>query len=72
MTEKDARQLFQQYVKAKKLVGERTDKLSYDRLMKSLNKQAPGIMSKHKAVGVSFGVVVKEDRVVLRAKPKKK
>jgi len=72
MSEQDAKKLFQQYVKAKKLVGDRTDKLTYNRLMKSLNKQAPGIMTKHKAKGVDFGVVVKDDRVVLKARPKKK
>ena len=57
--------------KAKKLVGENTEKLSYDRVMRSLNKRVPGIMRDHKAKGVSFGVEVKGNRVVIKAKPKK-
>jgi len=71
MSEESAKRLYQQYVKAKKLVGERTDNVSYDSLMRSLSKQAPGIMSKHNAKGVDFGVVIKNDKVVLKAKPKK-
>ena len=71
MSDGQAKQLYDQYVKAKRLVGERTDNVSYDQLMKSLNKQAPGIMSKHKARGVEFGVVIKDEKVVLKAKPKK-
>lgn len=71
MNEAKAKQLYQQYVKAKKLVGARTDNISYAKLMRSLNKQAPSIMTKHKAQGVDFGVVIKDDRVVLKAKPKK-
>ncbi|MBT8492615.1 MAG: hypothetical protein KJO07_06110 [Deltaproteobacteria bacterium] len=71
MSSGQAKQLYDQYVKAKRLVGERTDNLTYDKLMRSLNKQAPGIMSKHKARGVEFGVVIKNEKVVLKAKPKK-
>jgi hypothetical protein len=71
MSESDGRKLYDRYVKAKKLVGEKTDGLSYDKLMKSLSKKAPAIMSKHKASGVDFNVVVKDDRVILKAKPKK-
>lgn len=71
MSEGQARQLYQQFVNAKRQVGESTDNLSYDKLMKSLNQQAPGIMSKHQASGVAFGVAIKGDKVILKAKPKK-
>ena len=72
MTEDESRKLYSRYVQARKLVGERTDNLSYDRLMKTLNKQAPQIMKQHNASGVQFGIVIKGDKVVLKAKPKKK
>jgi hypothetical protein len=52
-------------------VGERTDNLSYDKLVSTLSKQAPAIMKQHNARGVEFNVVVKGDKVVLKAKPKK-
>jgi hypothetical protein len=71
MSEDDSRKLYRRYVQARKLVGERTDNLSYDRLMRTLNKQAPQIMKQHSARGVEFGIVIKGDKVVLKAKPKK-
>ncbi len=71
MTERQTRDLYNRYVQARKLVGERTDNLSYDKLMSTLNKQAPKIMQQHRATGVEFNVVVKGDKVVLKAKPKR-
>lgn len=71
MSESQARELYKSYVQARKLVGESTDKLSYGKLMNSLNKQAPKIMQQHKAKGVEFNVVVKDDKVILKAKPKR-
>jgi hypothetical protein len=71
MSVSESKALYQRYKKARELVGENTSNLSYDRLMKSLNKQAPKILQDHNAKGVSFNVVVKGDRVVLKAKPKK-
>lgn len=71
MTEDESRKLYRRYVQARKLVGERTDNLSYDRLMRTLNRQAPQIMQQHQATGVQFGIVIKGDKVVLKAKPKK-
>jgi hypothetical protein len=71
MSEGQARDLYDRYVQARKLVGERTDNLTYDKLMGTLNKQAPKIMKQHNARGVEFNVVVKDDKVVLKAKPKR-
>jgi hypothetical protein len=39
--------------------------------MTTLNKQAPAIMKEHGARGVDFQVVVRGDKVVLKAKPVK-
>ena len=71
MSVSESQALYKRYKKARELVGENTSNLSYDKLMRSLNKQAPKILKEHKAQGVSFNVVVKGDRVVLKAKPKK-
>lgn len=71
MSPNEAQSLYKSYKKARELVGEDTSGLSYNKLMRSLNKQAPKILEQHKAKGVSFNVVVKGDRVVLKAKPKK-
>ncbi len=71
MSVSESQALYKRYKKARELVGENTSNLSYDKLMRSLNKQAPKIIREHKAQGVSFNVVVKGDRVVLKAKPKK-
>jgi hypothetical protein len=71
MSVSESQALYKRYKKARELVGENTSNLSYDKLMRSLNKQAPKIIADHKAQGVTFNVVVKGDRVVLKAKPKK-
>jgi hypothetical protein len=71
MSETQTRQLFDRYVQAKKLVGEATDKLTYAKLLRTLNSQAPKIMQQHKARSVDFNVVIKDDKVILKAKPKK-
>ncbi|MCP4445302.1 MAG: hypothetical protein GY811_08160 [Myxococcales bacterium] len=71
MSVPESQALYKRYKKARELVGENTANLSYDKLMRSLNKQAPKIIEQHKAKAVSFNVEVKGDRVVLKAKPKK-
>jgi hypothetical protein len=70
MTEKQCRELHARYAKARELVGDKTE-VSYDKLLTTLNKQAPAIMKEHGAKGVDFQVVVRGDKVVLKAKPVK-
>jgi hypothetical protein len=70
MTDGDARVLYQKYVKARQLVGESTDGITYEKLLRSLHKEAPKIMEQHKAKGVEFNVVIKDNKVILKAKPK--
>ncbi len=72
MTEKQTRDLYTRYKQARELVGESTKGLTYDKLVSTLNKQAPRIMEKHGASGVQFSVVLKGDRAILKARPKKK
>jgi hypothetical protein len=71
MNEKQTKDLYERYVQARKLVGESTDNVSYQRLMRTLNQQAPRIMQQHNAKGVDFNVVIKGDKVILKARPKK-
>ena len=68
MTERQCQELYKRYQHARQSVGERGD-MSYDRLMRTLCDQAPKIMRDHRAAGVDFNVVIKGNKVVLKAKP---
>lgn len=70
MSEADTRALYARYIKARQVVGEKTDPMSYDKLVRTLSSQAPKILEQHKAAGVEFNVVIKDNKVVLKAKPK--
>jgi hypothetical protein len=69
--EKTARELHKRFVQAKKLVGENGDQIKYEHIVATLAKQAPTIMKQHNAKGVDFEVVIKENKVILKATPKK-
>ncbi len=71
MSDADVRALYAQYAKARALVGQPADGQTYAQLVKTLHKQAPKIMADHKAAGVEFSVIIKDQQVVLKAKPKK-
>jgi hypothetical protein len=71
MDEGQTQELYRRYVQAKKLLGENTDGIKYEHIVATISKQAPTIMQQHKAKGVEFSVVIKGDRVVLKATPKK-
>ena len=70
MTEADTRSLYAKFVKARQLVGEKNDDMTYDKLVRTLRQQGSKIMAQYKAKGVEFGVVIKNNKVVLKAKPK--
>ena len=70
MTDADVNALYAKYVKAKEAVGEQAGPGSYGKLLKTINQQAPKIMEQYKAKGVDFSVVVKDNQVIIRAKPK--
>ena len=70
MSEAQARALHQRYLQARKMVGESTD-VPYERMVKTLSDQTARIMEQHKASTVDFKVVIKNDKVVLTAKPKR-
>jgi hypothetical protein len=70
MTEADVNALYVKYVKAKEMVGEEAGPGSFGKLLKTINAQAPKIMEQYRAKGVDFTVVVKDNQVIIRAKPK--
>ncbi len=69
--ESAARDLFKKYVQAKELVGEDASSVRYEQIVHTIAKQAPRIMEQHKAKGVDFQVVIKDNKVILKATPKK-
>jgi hypothetical protein len=70
MTDADVNALYAKYVKAKESVGEKVGPGGYGKLLNTINQQAPKIMEQYKAKGVDFSVVVKDNQVIIRAKPK--
>ncbi|MEO6773435.1 MAG: MXAN_5187 C-terminal domain-containing protein [Kofleriaceae bacterium] len=70
MTDADVNALYAKYVKAKEMVGEKIGPGEHHKLLKTINAQAPKIMEQYKAKSVDFSVVVKDNQVIIRAKPK--
>jgi hypothetical protein len=70
MTDADVNALYAKYVKAKQILGEEAEPGTYGKLLKTIHAQAPKIMEQYKATGVDFSVVVKDNQVIIRAKPK--
>ncbi|MBA3540759.1 MAG: hypothetical protein H0T79_14200 [Deltaproteobacteria bacterium] len=71
MTDGDVDALYSKYVKAKAMVGEQAaGPQTREKLLRTINQQAPKIMEQFKASGVDFSIVVKDNQVIIRAKPK--
>ena len=70
MTDADVNALHGDYVRAKQALGEEAEPDSYGKLLKTIHSQAPKIMEQYKSKGVDFSVVVKDNQVIIRAKPK--
>ncbi|MEP6864215.1 MAG: MXAN_5187 C-terminal domain-containing protein [Deltaproteobacteria bacterium] len=70
MTDADVNALYAKYVRAKEMVGEKIGPGEHNKLLKTINAQAPKIMEQYKAKGVDFSIVVKDNQVIIRAKPK--
>ena len=56
------RQIYDSYVEAKRNNNERTDKIDYESVAKSLKKMVPKLDRKHKGKRVDFKVVVKDGK----------
>jgi hypothetical protein len=70
MSNADVNALYAKYVKAKEILGEEAGPGAYGKLLKTISAQAPKIMEQYNAKGVDFSVVVKDNQVIIRAKPK--
>ena len=70
MTDAEVNALYAKYVKAKQILGEEAEPGTYAKLLRTIHAQAPKIMEQYKAKGVDFSVVVKDNQVIIRAKPK--
>jgi hypothetical protein len=70
MTDADVNALYAKYVQAKQILGEEAEPGTYGKLLKTINAQAPKIMDQYKSKAVDFSVVVKDNQVIIRAKPK--
>lgn len=69
MTEAQTRNLYEQYRQARQAVG--AGDVSYERLKRTLHEQTPRLMRQYNAQGLEYDVVVKDDKVVLKATPKR-
>jgi len=65
------RQIYDSYVEAKRSNNERTDKIDYERVAKSLKKMIPVLDRKHKGKRIDFKVVVKDGKVGIKPVVKK-
>lgn len=70
MSDADVNALYAKYVQANQAIGKPVGPEGRQKLLKTINAQAPKIMEQYKAKGVDFAVVVKDNQVILRAKPK--
>jgi len=65
------RQIYESYVDAKRGNNERTDKIDYETVAKSLKKMVPKLDRKHKGKRIDFKVVVKDGKVGIKPVVKK-
>jgi hypothetical protein len=70
-TDDRMKRLYQAYVSAKKRTGEPTDGLTYDRLVRTLQKQVPSIQAKTGCKRVDFKIEIKQGKAILKAVPVK-
>jgi hypothetical protein len=68
--DRQLRELYTQYIAAKKQCGEDVSRLTFDAVARSVQKQTPEIMAKFKAKAVEYKVVVKDGKATLKAVPK--
>ncbi len=65
------RQIYETYVEAKRGNNERTDKIDYESVAKSLKKMVPKLDRKHKGKRIDFKVVVVDGKVGIKPVVKK-
>lgn len=65
------KQLYEQYIEAKRKCGEDVSKLTYEKVYDSIKSQIPVIKQKFNCDRVEFKVAIEDGRVKLKAIPKK-
>lgn len=65
------RQIYEAYVDAKRRNNERTDKIDYETVAKSLKKMVPKLDRKHRGKRIDFQVVVQDGKVGIKPVVKK-
>lgn len=65
------RQIYESYVEAKRKNNERTDRVDYETVAKSLKKMVPKLDRKHRGKQIDFQVVVKDGKVGIKPVVKK-
>lgn len=60
------RQLYDEYMRARRAAGEAVDNLSYDTLRRSLQQQTERLRRKHGDRDVDYEVVTKDGRALIR------
>ncbi|MBI5477302.1 MAG: hypothetical protein HY906_00515, partial [Deltaproteobacteria bacterium] len=71
MTRDQIEILYRRLIQAKKLCGEPTGGLSVDSLASTIDKTAPKVMKEKGCREVEFTVIIKNDKAILKAIPKK-
>ena len=70
MGEAQIKQIYNQYVSARRNNNERTDNLNYEKVAKSIRKMVPKLREKHGNRKIDFEVVLQNGRVGLKPKIK--
>ncbi len=70
VADRQMRELYTQYISAKKQCGEDVSRLTFDAVAKSVQKQVPEILTRFNAKSVEFKVVVKDGKATLKAVPR--
>jgi hypothetical protein len=65
------RQIYESYVDAKRKNNERTDRIDYETVAKSLKKMVPRLDRKHKGKRIDFKVIVQDGKVGIKPVVKK-
>ena len=65
------RQIYESYVEAKRQNNERTDRIDYETVAKSLKKMVPKLDRKHKGKRIDFKVIVQDGKVGIKPVVKK-
>jgi hypothetical protein len=73
VSDEQMRALYRRFVQAKRMIGDNTaaDSVRYESLIATVAKQTPAIMQKYGCDQVDFTVVIRDDKVVLKAIPRK-